>query len=248
MSKQPRPTPYASAIRPCPTSKSVRRPGTESLPATIAPPDHPLRTGLRRLSLSLNLSVCLSLSFPLSVKNNKLFGYTLVSRKFSKTTLWTKLEKQNTLKRKVKERKVKEGKMERSAILFKLVNRRDRWIIVWTSMQGADHKASTLKWWCSNARDILRIVNILEDFKNISPQNTRYFYYSLFQVIKFSKALLKMVKLIKLKKLQKLNSCHAWRPFPPCPLPYPYGHNTMEYLYLNLFLGSELYLLTLHKR
>ena len=27
-----------------------------------APPDHPLRTGLRRLSLSLNLSVCLSVS------------------------------------------------------------------------------------------------------------------------------------------------------------------------------------------
>ena len=26
--------------------------------------------------------------------------------------------------------------------------------------------------------------------------------------------------------------------FPPCPLPCPYGHNTMEYLYLNLFLGS----------
>ena len=26
--------------------------------------------------------------------------------------------------------------------------------------------------------------------------------------------------------------------FSPCPLPCPYGHNTMEYLYLNLFLGS----------
>ena len=60
-----------------------------------------------------------------------------------------------------------------------------------------------------------------------------------------------MVKLIKLKKLQKLNLCYAWRPAlplpPPPPPPHthtgycPYGHYTMGCLYLNLFLGSELF-------
>ena len=59
-----------------------------------------------------------------------------------------------------------------------------------------------------------------------------------------------MVKLIKLKKLQKLNLSYAW-----CPPPllhththYTYGHYTMGCLYHNLFLWSELYLLTQHKR
>ena len=42
MSKPPPPAPTASAIGPCPTViKIVGRPGTESLPSTIAPPDHP---------------------------------------------------------------------------------------------------------------------------------------------------------------------------------------------------------------
>ena len=42
MSKQPPPAPTASAIGPCPTLiKTVGRPGTGSLPSTIAPPDHP---------------------------------------------------------------------------------------------------------------------------------------------------------------------------------------------------------------
>ena len=40
----PPPAPTASAIGPCPTViKIVGRPGTGSLPSTIAPPDHPLR-------------------------------------------------------------------------------------------------------------------------------------------------------------------------------------------------------------
>ena len=40
MSKQPPPAPTASAISPCPTViKIVGRPGTGSLPSTIAPPD-----------------------------------------------------------------------------------------------------------------------------------------------------------------------------------------------------------------
>ena len=42
MSKQPPPAPTASALGPCCTAiQIVRRPGTESLPKTIAPPDHP---------------------------------------------------------------------------------------------------------------------------------------------------------------------------------------------------------------
>ena len=42
MSKQPRPAPTASATGPCPTMiQIVGRPGSGSLPRTIAPPDHP---------------------------------------------------------------------------------------------------------------------------------------------------------------------------------------------------------------
>ena len=51
-----------------------------------------------------------------------------------------------------------------------------------------------------------------------------------------------MVKLIKLKELQKFSSRLTASCSPP------YGNNTMGSFYLNLFLGSELYLLTLHKR
>ena len=44
MSKPPPPAPTASATGPCPTViKIVGRPGTGSLPRTIAPPDHPLQ-------------------------------------------------------------------------------------------------------------------------------------------------------------------------------------------------------------
>ena len=43
MSKPTPPAPTASAIGPCPTViKIVGRPGTGSLPSTIAPPNHPL--------------------------------------------------------------------------------------------------------------------------------------------------------------------------------------------------------------
>ena len=45
MSKQPPPAPTTSAVGPCPTViQIVGRPGTGSLPSTIAPPDHPLGT------------------------------------------------------------------------------------------------------------------------------------------------------------------------------------------------------------
>ena len=44
MSKQPPPAPSASAIGPCPTTiQIVGRPGTGSLPRSIAPSDHPPR-------------------------------------------------------------------------------------------------------------------------------------------------------------------------------------------------------------
>ena len=43
MSKQPPTAPTASTVGPCPTViQIVGRPGTGSLPGTIAPPDHPL--------------------------------------------------------------------------------------------------------------------------------------------------------------------------------------------------------------
>ena len=42
MSKQPPPAPTTSAVGPCPTTiQIVGRPGTGSLPSTIASPDHP---------------------------------------------------------------------------------------------------------------------------------------------------------------------------------------------------------------
>ena len=45
MSKEPPPAPTASAVGPCHTViQIVGRPGTGSLPRTIAPPDHPHRT------------------------------------------------------------------------------------------------------------------------------------------------------------------------------------------------------------
>ena len=48
MSKQPPPAPTASAVGPCPTViQIVGRPGTGSLPRTIAPPDHPLKSSVR---------------------------------------------------------------------------------------------------------------------------------------------------------------------------------------------------------
>ena len=51
MSKQPPPAPIASAEGPCPTViQIVGRPGTGSLPSTIAPPDHPLLTSKTSIS------------------------------------------------------------------------------------------------------------------------------------------------------------------------------------------------------
>ena len=47
MSKQPPPAPTTSAVGPCPTViQIVGRPGTGSLPSTIAPPDHPVQNNI----------------------------------------------------------------------------------------------------------------------------------------------------------------------------------------------------------
>ena len=49
MSKQPPPAPTASTVGPCPTEiKIVGRPGTRSLPSTIAPPNHPHQGRIRQ--------------------------------------------------------------------------------------------------------------------------------------------------------------------------------------------------------
>ena len=47
MSKQPPPAPTASAVGPCPNViQIVGRPGTGSLPSTVALPDHPHSMGI----------------------------------------------------------------------------------------------------------------------------------------------------------------------------------------------------------
>ena len=53
MSKQPPPAPTASAVGPCPTViQIVGRPGTGSLPGTIAPPNHPFDRTSKSLTLN----------------------------------------------------------------------------------------------------------------------------------------------------------------------------------------------------
>ena len=53
MSKQPPPAPTVSAVGHCPTViKIVGRPGTGSLPSTIAPPDHPLNCRIQMATIS----------------------------------------------------------------------------------------------------------------------------------------------------------------------------------------------------
>ena len=88
MSKQPPPAPTASAIGPCPTIiQIVGRPGTGSLPRTIAPPDHPLYIPeLQRKQLS-SLPVCFSggqshFKMGSSLEGNKLLLVTVCLRRF----------------------------------------------------------------------------------------------------------------------------------------------------------------------
>ena len=69
MSKPPPPAPTASAIGPCPTViKIVGRPGTGSLPSTIAPPDHPPESGssLYRKFTWLTQLICASVLHEIS--------------------------------------------------------------------------------------------------------------------------------------------------------------------------------------
>ena len=72
MSKQPQPAPTASAVGPCPTViQIVGRPGTESLPSTIAPPDHPFinNKGESKLSV-LNIT-----DKPIKLKSGDILGH-----------------------------------------------------------------------------------------------------------------------------------------------------------------------------
>ena len=64
MSKQPQPAPTASAVGPCPTEiQIVGRPGTRSLPSTIAPPDHPLIIPKKHeLNLPRMCRICIQLA------------------------------------------------------------------------------------------------------------------------------------------------------------------------------------------
>ena len=59
MSKQPPPASTASAIGPCPTViQTEGRPGTGSLPSTIAPPDHPLFSLRNNEKMIMNVVCC----------------------------------------------------------------------------------------------------------------------------------------------------------------------------------------------
>ena len=78
-------------------SKLVGRFGSEYFPNIIAPPDHPLTTGLRRF--------CLSLSEIISSLGSLWCSGDSIKRFFDIFDINLK----NKLKRKVKERKVKEG-------------------------------------------------------------------------------------------------------------------------------------------
>ena len=67
MSKPTPPAPTASAIGPCPTViKIVGRPGTGSLPSTIAPPDLPLLGVIETDNLTVINSELITFDFTVS--------------------------------------------------------------------------------------------------------------------------------------------------------------------------------------
>ena len=94
MSKPPPPAPTASAIGPCPTViKIVGRPGTGSLPSTIAPPDHPisknshLDLGPRTLKLKIHQDiVILHMCGKLNQNRSMNEGYRAMTMFFSKNS------------------------------------------------------------------------------------------------------------------------------------------------------------------
>ena len=65
MPKPPPPAPTASAIGTCPTViKFAGRPGTGSLPSTIAPPDHPKKEEMRNNAvLPMQIGAVIILNF-----------------------------------------------------------------------------------------------------------------------------------------------------------------------------------------
>ena len=84
MSKQPPPAPSASAEGPCPTViQIVERPGTGSLPSTIAPPDHPFKYIDARRSQELNVDN----NERIQNKNNYFAFMLLVTQSFYTRTI-----------------------------------------------------------------------------------------------------------------------------------------------------------------
>ena len=82
MSKQPPPAPTASAVDPCPTViLIVGRPGTRSLPSTIAPPDHPhIVWILRLMNFTIELIDYMMLLYLQGVILNMLFVQSLIPK------------------------------------------------------------------------------------------------------------------------------------------------------------------------
>ena len=88
MSKQPPPAPTASAVGPCPTViQIVGRPGTGSLPSTIAPPDHPCQK-----SFDAEVSGTGSKTLPTSKTANKVEMLKGLINKHNKKTISSLLQ------------------------------------------------------------------------------------------------------------------------------------------------------------
>ena len=108
-------------------------------------------------------------------------------------------------------------------------------------MQGDDRIASTLKRCCSNARVILKIVNILKVLKTPHPKFPPSSYLMQLGFIRNG-------KIIQIKEIAEIPVMPDGFRTPPPHTHCPFGHNTMGYLYYNRFLGSALYLTTLRKQ
>ena len=119
-------------------------------------------------------------------------------------------------------------------------------------MQGDDHIASTLKRCCSNARVILKIVNILMVLKTAHSTIRGISIIPSFKLL-MQLGFIRNGKIIQIKEIAEIpvmpdGLCTLPPPPPHTHTHCPFGHNTMGYLYYNLFLGSALYLPTLRKR
>ena len=109
-------------------------------------------------------------------------------------------------------------------------------------MQGDDHIASTLKRCCSNARVILKIVNIFKVLKTPHPKIRSISIIPSFKSLNATRLHLETVKLFKLKKLQKFLSClTAFEPLSPPPTPHthtvPSATTLWDTFIITYFLG-----------